>query len=603
MNQAAQPASAAVASTVSANEIAANDKECSQRWLSALEAALQAGDKAAVAALFTPDDCHWRDVLAFTWHVTPYRGAAEIGAAMVKHQADTQARGFVIAPTRTPPRRMNRAGNLVIETIFTFETKVGRGYGVLRLPADKPTQAFQIMTSLNELKGFEEQVGRNRPTGAAYSRNFGGMNWKDQRIKAQRYDDREPAVLVVGGGQAGLTVAARLGKLGVDTLVIDKFKRVGDCWRTRYHSLALHNYTDINHMPYMPFPDTWPKYLPKDMLADWFESYVWAMEINYWTSTEFISGSYDESTGTWKALVLMANGTERTLRPKHIVLANGVIGAPSVPDIPGLKDFKGDVMHVAQFSNGANWRGKKALVLGTGNSGHDVAQDLHGNGADTTIVQRGSTTVVSVDPSAKLVHAPFMDGTPIDDVDLIATTNTLPMIRQNMQNLSKRMVELDKDLIAGLIARGFKWDMGEDNAGHQMKIRKRFGGYYLNCGCSELIISGEVGLMQYDTIEKFVAEGALLKDGTVKPADLLVLATGYLPQQTVVAKLFGDAMAKRIGPVWGIGPDGEMNNMWKRTAQEGMWFVGAGFANCRQYSKVTALQIKAIEAGLLSKKR
>jgi cation diffusion facilitator CzcD-associated flavoprotein CzcO len=595
MNQALQEAPARKTET--------SDSELAQQWLSALEAALQSGNADAVAALFTQHDCHWRDLLAFTWHITPYRGAKEIGAGLAAGQSVAKAHNFALAEGRTAPRRMQRAGNAVIEAIFSFETAVGRGNGVLRLPVDNPSQAFQLMTSLQELKGFEEQVGRNRPTGSTYSRNFGGMNWKDQRLQQQRYEDREPAVLIVGGGQAGLTAAARLVRLGVDTLVIDRYEQIGDCWRKRYHSLALHNYTDINHLPYMPFPTNWPKYLPKDMLADWFESYVWAQEINYWTGTEFVSGSYDEGSGTWKALVRRNDGAERTLRPRHIILANGVIGAPSIPDIPGLKDFKGDVMHVAKFSTGAQWRGKKALVLGTGNSGHDVAQDLHGNGVDTTIVQRGSTTVVSVDPSAKLVHAPFMDGTPIDDVDLIATANTMPMTTKNMQNLAKRMIELDKDLIAGLKAKGFKWDMGEDNAGHQMKIRRRFGGYYLNCGCSELIISGEIGLLQYETIEKFVAGGALLKDGSVKPADLVVMATGYQPQQRVVAQLFGEAMAQKVGAVWGIAPDGEMNNMWKRTPQEGLWFVGAGFANCRQYSKFIALQIKAIEEGLLTKKR
>ena len=164
-----------------------------------------------------------------------------------------------------------------------------------RLLASAPGKAFQLMTNLHELKGFEEKIGERRPTGAAYSRNFGGINWKDQRNASQRYDDREPTALVVGGGQAGLTVAATLGHLGVDTLVIDRLPRVGDCWRTRYHSLALHNPTDFNHLPYMPFPQNWPVYLPKDMLADWFEAYAMAMELNFWTSTELTSSRYDEA--------------------------------------------------------------------------------------------------------------------------------------------------------------------------------------------------------------------------------------------------------------------------------------------------------------------
>jgi len=93
--------------------------------------------------------------------------------------------------------------------------------------------------------------------------------------------------------------------------------------------------------------------------------------------------------------------------------------------------------------------------------------------------------------------------------------------------------------------------------------------------------------------------GALLKDGSVKPADLVVLATGFDTQEVLVGKLLGDEVAKKVGRIWGLGPDGEMNNMWKRTAQEGLWFVGGSFTNCRIYSRYVALQIKAIEEGLL----
>ena len=97
---------------------------------------------------------------------------------------------------------------------------------------------------------------RNRPTGRSYSRDFRGPNWLDQRIAAADYTDREPDVLVVGGGQAGLSIAARLTQLRVDTLIVDRNKRVGDNWRNRYHALTLHNQLHVNHLPYMPFPPT-----------------------------------------------------------------------------------------------------------------------------------------------------------------------------------------------------------------------------------------------------------------------------------------------------------------------------------------------------------
>ena len=512
-----------------------------------------------------------------------------------------KARNFVIAPERTPPRVMLRAGAEVFEGIFRYETAVGRGFGVVRLPASDPTRAFQLMTNLHELKGFEEKIGERRPTGAAYSRNFGGTNWKDQRIASERYIDREPTVLVVGGGQAGLTVAATLGHLSVDTLVIDRLARVGDCWRTRYHSLALHNPTEFNHLPYMPFPPNWPVYLPKDMLAEWFEAYVMAMEINFWTSTELARGSYDDAAGRWSVVVRnTTDGRERTLRPKHLVFANGLVGEPSIPDLPGLRDFKGDLMHTSAFSNGAHWRGRKALVLGTGSSGHDIAQDLHANGVQTTLIQRGPSMVLSINPSAKLTYAVY-DGVPLDDGDLLVAINTLPVLKRILKTMTARMVEFDRKLIDGLIARGFKWYDGDDHLGHNMLIRTRYGGYNLDGGCSELIVQGEVGLLQFERIERFAPGGALLKDGSLVPADLIVLGTGFEPQQTVVKKLLGEAIAEKIGPVWGLGPDGEMNNMWKRTSQEGLWFAGGSFSNCRIFSRFVALQIKAIEQGLVPK--
>ena len=79
-----------------------------------------------------------------------------------------------------------------------------------------------------------------------------------------------------------------------------------------------------------------------------------------------------------------------------------------------------------------------------------------------------------------------------------------------------------------------------------------------------------------------------------------MLATGFVSQEVVVEKLFGTSIAKKVGPVWGIGPDGEMNNMWKRSPQDGLWFIGGSFAQCRNYSKYVALQLKAVEEGVAS---
>ncbi|WP_043341206.1 flavin-containing monooxygenase [Belnapia moabensis] len=583
-------------------QLAAQARRLATGWLEAFEAALASRDAARISALFH-EDSHWRDILAFTWHLTPTAGREAIAARLAAEQARTAAHGFHLPQGRKPPRQVKRLGIDSIEAIFEFATADGRGAGLIRLSPSPEEggamRAWLLSTTLEALRGHEEKIGANRPSGAAYSRNFGGDNWADMRRRAIAYDDREPAVLVIGAAQAGLSIAARLNQLGVDTLIVEQWPRIGDSWRRRYHSLALHNSIHLNHLPYMEFPPTWPKYIPKDMLGNWFEFYADAMEINCWTETTFVGGAWDEAARCWTARVRRADGSERILRPRHLVFANGVSSFPKVPELPGLEEFQGQIIHSEGFDSGAGWEGKSALILGTGSSANDIALDLHSHGVKTTLIQRGSTTVVSIDPSARLNEAIWDEGGPLEDCDLIVSSATPPLIVKAYKSVTKRMLELDRDMIAGLKEIGFKHDVGEDEAGHQMKYFRRGGGYNLDAGSSALMIRGEIGLLQYDRIERFTAGGALLKDGSTVPADLIILATGYYPQEELVRRALGDAMLERIGPVWGIGEDGELNNMYKRTPQQGLWFIAGGLSQCRINSKYLALQIKAMELGKL----
>ena len=430
-------------------------------------------------------------------------------------------------------------------------------------------------------------------------RDFGGENWLDRLNNARAYADRDPAVIVVGGGQAGLSIAARLHQLGVDTLIVDRHQRIGDNWRKRYHSLSLHNEVHVNHLPYLPFPPTFPTYIPKDKLANWFESYVESMELNFWTGTELVGGSYDEASRQWRVTLRRSDGTERVMRPRHLVFATGVSSIPYTPEVPGLDAFGGTVVHSGAFANAEQWKGRKALVLGTGTSGHDVAQELFAHGADVTLIQRSKTYVVSL-KEAQSVYAIYSEGIPFEDCDLLATSMPYPVLQRSYQLSTAKGREVDKALLDGLAARGFRLHFGEDDTGFQMMYLRRGGGYYFNVGCSDLIISGQIGLLQYADIESFVAQGARLRDGRVMPADLLVLATGYKNQQDTVRAYLGDAIADRIGPVWGFDEGGELRNMWRQTAQQGLWFTAGSLAQCRIFSRYLAIQIKALEEGLLN---
>jgi putative flavoprotein involved in K+ transport len=487
-----------------------------------------------------------------------------------------------------------------MEAIFEFETEFGRANGVVRLvedAADGAWRAWTLLTTLEELHGYPDGRPRAMSDAERYSRDFGGENWLDQRNKALAYVDHDPAVLVVGGGQAGLAVAARLNALGVDTLIVDRHERIGDNWRKRYHALTLHNEVHVNHLPLMPFPSTWPVFIPKDKLANWFESYVESLELNYWTGTELAGGSYDPKAERWTVTLRRSDGSERTLKPRHVIVATGVSGIPVWPAIPGLNAFAGTLMHSGSYTSGTAWKGRKALVLGTGNSGHDVAQDLCSSGAQVTLVQRSPTYIVSIREAQK-VYSIYSEGLPFEDCDLLAASMPYPVLLRAYQLSTAEMREADRALLKGLEARGFRLTYGEDDTGFQMMYLRRGGGYYFNVGCSDMIVDGRIGLLQYDAIERFVPHGVALRDGGTMPADLVVVATGYESQQEFVRATLGDAIAQRIGPVWGFDDGGELRNMWTQTAQDGLWFTAGSLAQCRIYSRYLALQIKAQEDGL-----
>ena len=218
--------------------------------------------------------------------------------------------------------------------------------------------------------------------------------------------------------------------MNVDTLIVDREERIGDNWRKRYHALTLHNQVQVNHLPYMPFPPNWPTYIPKDKLANWFEAYVESMELNFWTGTEFEGGSYDET-----ARALDRDAAPRRRQQAHHASAPCRAGDRRQRHSEPARHCRPEEFRrhgaciPATMTTARTGRASARIVIGTGNSGHDIAQDLHSSGAEVTLVQRSSTLVVSIEPSAQLVYAPYNEGT-LEDNDLIATSMPLKLARQ-----------------------------------------------------------------------------------------------------------------------------------------------------------------------------
>ncbi len=572
-------------------------------WLSRFGAALERKDGAAVANLFG-DECYWRDLISFTWNIKTLEGKEEIQAMLAATISNLQ------------PSRWQIAGevaeeNGVTASWFTFETAIARGKGHLRLKAGK---CWTLLTTMTELKGFEEKCGARRVPGVQHGVVRNRRTWLEQKTQeeAELGYVTHPYCVIVGGGQGGIALAARLKRLEVPTLVIEKNSRPGDSWRNRYRSLCLHDPVWYDHLPYLPFPDHWPVFSPKDKIGDWLEMYVKVMELNYWHSAECRGARYQEDTHDWTVTV-QREGETVLLRPKQLVLATGMSGLPNVPQIPGADMFRGTQQHSSQFRGTDDYRDKQCVVLGSNNSAHDICAALWEQGADVTMIQRSSTHVARSNTLMELALGSLYSESAVqadittDIADLLFASIPYRIMPALHIPIYREIARRDADLYERLTRAGFLLDFGDDGSGLFMKYLRRGSGYYIDVGASELIADGRIKLHSGVTIERIKEDSVVLTDGAELPADLIVYATGYGSMNGWAARLISQEVADRVGKCWGLGSgtkkdpgpwEGELRNMWKPTRQPALWFHGGNLHQSRHYSLYLALQIKARQEGL-----
>lgn len=572
------------------------------QWLGEFSSAMESRSVDRVLNAVT-EDCYWRDLLALTWDLGTFHGHAAIEGLLAATLDSADASSFRVDSGRAP-RLVPGDNGGTIEGFYLFETPTAWCRGVAKLvEVDGAWVAASVMTGVEDVKGHERALGARRPTGPRHLSDASSKrNWKDRRAESLTYADNEPDVVVIGAGQGGLAVAANLGLMGLDALILEKSERVGDGWRKRYHSLVLHDPVWADHLPYLPFPSSWPIFSAKDKIADWFEFYAEVMELNVWTNAEMYDSSYDEAAGVWTLKVRTADG-ERVLHPKDVILATGAAAEVNLPEIAGRDSFQGISYHSSQHASGADWSGKKAIVIGAGNSAHDIVQDLYEAGADTTMVQRSSTHIISQENGIPAIFGEnFTEtGPPTEYADLLACSTPWPQVLEYAVEGTRQTAEKDAELLAALEAVGFQLNDGPDGTGLMGFALQKGGGYYINVGASQLIAEKKVKLASGTGLAEFTATGVKLEDGRELEADVVVLATGYKNMRETSRRLFGDDIADRCPDVLGIGEDGEIGGLYRRTGAPGFWFMAGPLAWVRIYSKHLALQIVALQKGVIAR--
>ncbi|KAJ7052247.1 FAD/NAD(P)-binding domain-containing protein [Mycena amicta] len=578
-------------------------------WLGRLDTAVSNVDVEAFAEQILATG--WlRDFLCFSWDFRTISGRANIAAFLAESSrfahAGLHALALQVTSSLGPPTPFPlpaNSGVFGVSGVFTFSLTsppaVGRAFFRLVCdPTDGAWRANTLFMNMEDLNGHEEQESPE-----AYTEDI----WEELHAKRVAEIERDPTVLIVGAGQAGLMCAARLGRMGVRTLVIEKTARVGDVWRNRYPNLSLHTPAYHSYMLYHPWPTTFPKFLPKQKIGDFLEGYAISQELAVWVSTEIASQPvFDDAMGRWRVEVNRA-GDKVSLSPRHVVLAVGTVGKPKIPQWPGMSHFRGTMYHSDEHKGAAPFAGKRVVVVGACNSGADMCQDFVLKGAaEVTMVQRSATCVLSARTAdIALFRAQYPPQYSAADADFANNATPPALLLRMAVGITQRLKRIDRKLHDGLAKAGMKltWEMtpGGGEVGLLGFLFDRVAsGTLMDMGCGQLIIDGKVKIKQGVEITHIDPDGVVFADGSKIEADVVVLATGYSPIIDHYTAIFGRNSEHPSAEmqVWGMDHEGEIRRAYRPSGVPKLWFALGAFQQVRFMSKHLAIQILAEELGL-----
>lgn len=339
-------------------------------------------------------------------------------------------------------------------------------------------------------------------------------------------------VIIVGASAAGLAVAACLKQAGIANLtILEKADKVGVAWRHHYDRLHLHTDKGNSNLPYLPFPAGTPRYPSRQQVIDYLENY--AKQFDLQPHFGQMVTNIAQIDGLWQ--VTTANGR---FAGHNLVMATGYTNQPVMPSWPGQDQFKGQILHSSQYKNGEAFADKNVLVVGFGNSGGEIAIDLHEHGAHPSISVRSAVNVIPRDILGIpiLSIGQLMSKLPTAVADVLAA----PLIKLTIGDLTK-------------------YGLKKLPYGPNTQIARYGRIPLLDIGTVSLI---KQGLLQVKpAIKQFTQEGVQFVDGQSQSYEAVVLATGYQPNLNVFASGIGAALDDEGRPM-GSGQESALNGLY-----------------------------------------
>lgn len=345
-------------------------------------------------------------------------------------------------------------------------------------------------------------------------------------------------VVIIGAGPAGLAVAALLGQEGIAYEIIEKSAHVGNAWREHYDRLCLHTVKELSALPLLPFPENYPRYVPKDKLVDYFDQYREHFQVQPHYHTE-ATAIFRNQVDQW---IVRTNNNQEFVS-QNVVVATGVNHYPNRPSFTGEENFTGSIVHSKEYKNAEPFVGKKVLVVGMGNTGAEIALDLANNGAaSTTIAVRGEVNMVPLEflgnptqvTALKLAKLPNWLGDAIGSLVRKITMGDMPKYNLPYPKMppAKQLRALGKTPVVDL-------------------------------GTADLIRQGKIKVVNAG-IDHLSNTNVHFEDGTVMAFDTILLATGYKANITKIIE-GSEQLLDAFGWPKFVVPDGD---------HKGLFFIG-----------------------------
>nr|XP_023891212.1 probable indole-3-pyruvate monooxygenase YUCCA10 isoform X2 [Quercus suber]POE62183.1 putative indole-3-pyruvate monooxygenase yucca10 [Quercus suber] len=353
---------------------------------------------------------------------------------------------------------------------------------------------------------------------------------------------QEQVAIIVGSGPSGLATAACLSQQSIPYIILEREECIASIWKIySYDRLHLHLAKQFCELPLMSFPASYPTFVPKTMFIQYLDDYVSHFNISPMFQRTVESAEYNEVSKRWIVKARNASSGEVEIySAKFLVVATGETTNPYTPEVEGLNTFPGEVLHSTKYKSGKEFKNKNVLVVGSGNSGVEIALDLANHGAKTSIIFRSPAHFLS----REMVYLglTMLKYFPVSLVDFL-------------------MVMLSK-LVYGDLT---KYGIGRPTEGpFYMKVK--YGKYPLfDVGTYKKIKSGEIQVLPAEII-KVQGNGILFKNDRLHPFNTIIFCTGFKRSTNLWLKgdeylLNEDGLAKPTYP-----------NHWK--GKNGLYCVG-----------------------------